>query len=270
MRRALLAVALLAGPLVGGGACTGLLAGLLAPDPVAAGERALREETVQRLRDAEALYRDGKYLEALDTYQALEEEGLRGWVLDYNAGNAAFRAGKLGWAVYFYERAARANPRDPDVRHNYRQAREALGLGATAGGGGGLQWVGRWASAYSLDDALRVLVVLLWTGCLLGAATLLRPGLRRISVAALKWVGVLAAVAVLGTGFKLWERSRSPNGVLVAASEVLSAPQEDAQELTRLSAGTLIRRGRRLGGWVEVQAGEDVRGWVEAGSLRRL
>lgn len=246
---------------------------LLASIPADAAERALPENIVHEIHDAETAYREGRYRDALEGYLHLGEEGLQGWVLDYNAGNAAFRSGELGWAIYFYEKALRSNPRDPDIRHNYEQAREALGLSGGVEGemtSGPLSWLAKYTSSFSFGDALRVLVALAWIASLLAALALLWARWRVPTLAALKVVGVLGLVAALGLGFKVWERAHRPNSVLVSTAEVLSAPQGDAQELTRLSAGTLLRQGRRLGDWVEVQAGEDVRGWVEREFLEAL
>jgi hypothetical protein len=245
----------------------------LAATPVGGAERALPEHVVHDLQSAETAYREGRYADALEAYIRLEQGGLSGWVLDYNSGNAAFRSGDLGWAVYFYEKAMRSNPRDPDIRHNYEQAREALGLSGPVENRASsalLQWLARFSSSFSLSDALRLLLALGWIASLVAAARLLWPRWRRPAADVLKVLGVLGVVASLGLGFKVWERGHRPNGVLVSSAEVLSAPQEDAQELTRLAPGTLLRQGRHLGDWVEVEVGEDVRGWVGRGNLRSL
>jgi hypothetical protein len=236
-------------------------------------DRALPESAVASLREAEGAYREGRYPEALVIYQDLAADGLSGWVLDYNSGNAAFRAGKLGWAVYYYERASRARPRDPDVRHNYTQVREAIGIGQGQEAprqASALQWLTRAGSAYSLADALRVAVAFAWGLLLLGAAAIAWPRLSGGLLKVLKVLGSLALVAGLALGFKIWEGDRRPDGVLVHPAGVLSAPQPDAQELTALSGGTLLQRQRRLGDWVEVEVGEDIRGWVPIDSYRDL
>ncbi|MBD3334105.1 MAG: hypothetical protein GF355_01150 [Candidatus Eisenbacteria bacterium] len=247
-----------------------ILASLLAAG--AADERALPEAAVQRLEEAEEAYREGAYRQALEIYRALDAEGLGGWALAYNAGNAAFRAGELGLAVYYYERAYRRNPRHPDIRHNYGLLRSSLGLERESPGGENrlLSWAGRVLGSFSFQDALRILLAAYWLAAVLAAATLLAPAARRWAVPGLKLAAVLILAAGLGFGFKVWQRHHRPDGVLTRTAELRAAPQPDTPPITELAAGTMVHERRRIGSWSEVEVGEEVRGWIPRASLERL
>ncbi|HZE89941.1 MAG TPA: tetratricopeptide repeat protein, partial [Verrucomicrobiae bacterium] len=70
-----------------------------------------------------AAYERGAYLEAITIYQELEHEGVGSAALEYNLGNALFKAGRLGPAILAYERAARLDPKDADARANLEYLR---------------------------------------------------------------------------------------------------------------------------------------------------
>jgi hypothetical protein len=88
----------------------------------------LRAETPQDLFKAgNALYADGKFSEAVQKYQAADDQGLRHWTLEYNLGNAYYRAGQLGRAIAHYERAFRMNSGQNDVIYNLGLATQKAG-----------------------------------------------------------------------------------------------------------------------------------------------
>jgi len=73
--------------------------------------------SLDRFGQANQLYREGKYLEAVNVYEDLIKEKPLAEVY-YNLGNAYFKAGKLGLAILNYERARSLKPRDPDILAN--------------------------------------------------------------------------------------------------------------------------------------------------------
>jgi tetratricopeptide (TPR) repeat protein len=68
-----------------------------------------------------ALYKQGKYAEALEDYRIasraqdpqMKEKAI------YNIGNVLFRSGKYAEALEAYKEALRLDPSDEDARHNY-------------------------------------------------------------------------------------------------------------------------------------------------------
>jgi len=67
---------------------------------------------------ANAKYQAGDFKAAADLYQEIIRSGKPSASVYYNLANASFRLGQKGKALIFYERALRANPRDPDIRWN--------------------------------------------------------------------------------------------------------------------------------------------------------
>ena len=72
--------------------------------------------------EANALYRAGDFAAARRTYLEVVDAGVQDARLYYNLGNACFKAGKLGEAILWYERARRLVPHDEDIEANLRFA----------------------------------------------------------------------------------------------------------------------------------------------------
>ncbi|NOZ75524.1 MAG: tetratricopeptide repeat protein, partial [FCB group bacterium] len=59
-----------------------------------------------------------RYAEAAQGYEALLSQGLEHPDLYYNLGNAYYRLGFVGKAVWAYEKGRQFAPRDPDINYN--------------------------------------------------------------------------------------------------------------------------------------------------------
>ena len=72
------------------------------------------------INEANELYQNEKYSEAIDLYRKVINEGYESVPLYYNLANSYYRDSKLGMAVLFYERALKIDPTDEDVIHNLK------------------------------------------------------------------------------------------------------------------------------------------------------
>lgn len=236
-----------------------LVAALTAPTPACA-----QDEIVQRGNEA---YQEGDYEAAIDAYQAVIEAGFRSAGLEYNLGNAYFKAGALGRAILHWERARSRAPGDPDVRANLELARsltvdavEPLPrfwllslldwwidlvprgwlLGLVASG-----WL-----ALNGGVALRILGRATWA-----------PRLGRALV-----IGGTVVVVVLAPSLVVRETGwgRPDRAVILAeAVPARSAPAaEDDLTLFEIHEGTRVRIDQRAGEWVEVVLDDGKVGWV--------
>lgn len=74
------------------------------------------------MKKANQFYVNGQFEEAIRTYEELTQQGYEGTSLFYNLGNAYYRIGKIGYAIMYYEKAAKLSPDDEDVKHNLQLA----------------------------------------------------------------------------------------------------------------------------------------------------
>jgi tetratricopeptide (TPR) repeat protein len=74
------------------------------------------------MREANKLYQDGQYEAAVQSYEKILSSGYESGALYFNLGNAYFKSGKLGFAVYNYERGLKIQPTDEDLAYNLKLA----------------------------------------------------------------------------------------------------------------------------------------------------
>lgn len=74
--------------------------------------------------EAEKLYAEKKYKEAIASYESLLQDGYTSYKLHYNLGNAYYKNKELGKAIYHYELANKLEPNNEDVLTNLRIANE--------------------------------------------------------------------------------------------------------------------------------------------------
>jgi hypothetical protein len=236
---------------------------LLAAAPASAGSRAAAEA---HFHEGVRLYQEQNVAEALAEWRAVLAEGFSSPDLYMNLGNASYKVGETGWAVYYYEMARRRAPGDPDVTGNLALARrEALGGEPTSTSSRWLLAAAGWLDHVSLAGALRLGVVVVWLAAALVAATWVArlQRLVRVRPRALRWTAAgLVLAAVLLVGLKAAQRSLAADAIAVKALTAHTEPNEDAAVEFRLPEGSPVGLGRRALGWREVIVSPSLRGWV--------
>lgn len=70
------------------------------------------------ISEAEAAYNSGNFSKAVDLYKEVIESDSVSPALYYDMGNACYKAGNLGEAILFYERAKKLDPRNKFIINN--------------------------------------------------------------------------------------------------------------------------------------------------------
>ena len=276
-------LAMIAGAILGAGTAAAALdvsvataAGEVQGDvPVPVGKR---EAGAALVRGHDA-YGRGDYAAALEAYRSVVVAGYESPDLYLDLGNASYRAGRLGWAVYWFERGRRIVPGDPDLRTNLESV-----LAETrdrAVGEDGSRFLGSLVAlqdrvspaaaarglttAWLLFAAWLAIRLALWGGPVSGFAAS-RP--FRIAGATLGAVLAISAAVML---VKLAHASSGPTAVVVVEElPVRSNPDPEATVEFTLHAGTRVRLGRTAAGFREVLYSEKLHGWGSAEGLAGL
>lgn len=219
-----------------------------------------------------AAYQAGNFAEAARQYQAVADLGFDSADLWLNLGNSEYKIGRLGWAVYAFERGLALAPNDPDLKANLEVARaetkDRLPDLATQPL---LAALGRIQDRLPLGRALVWAAVAWWAFVLwLCARIVLRP-----NGGAFGTVGAVLGIALLSwvafAGIQALREARRPNAVVVADElPVRSNPDALATVEFSLHAGTTLRLGRSTPGFCEVLFSERLRGWADEAGVARL
>jgi len=92
-----------------------LLSALAAPNSFA-------QSPDELMNNANALYQKNDFTGAQKIYKELADSGYESSALYYNLGNAYYRTGDIGYAIYYYEKALKLSPSDEDIIQNIKIA----------------------------------------------------------------------------------------------------------------------------------------------------
>ena len=85
-----------------------------------------RNEQQKIIQEANELYKNEKYQEAIFTYKKVIDNGYEAAELYYNIGNAYFKINKLGYAILYYEKAKLLAPNNKKNNQNLKFAQSFI------------------------------------------------------------------------------------------------------------------------------------------------
>lgn len=215
-----------------------------------------------------SLYEEGKYEEALGVYYQVIEHNKESADLYYNMGNAAYRSNSIGYAILYYEKALKLEPKHEDAANNlefvsqYRlDAFEEVPQ----------LFVGNWIRGFVHflpERSWSFLAMFLFFVVLAGILVYLFAS--RIALKKAGFVSVLAGLLLFALAFssaasRHREVIRPDKGIILAPSVVVrSSPSESGTELFILHEGTKVNVSEEVGGWQNIRVIDGREGWILA------
>jgi tetratricopeptide (TPR) repeat protein len=225
----------------------------------------------ERFEDANAAFAAGRYEEAVAGFQSIVAADGYSPALLFDLANAYLRAGRLGEAILWYERARLLAPRDPDIQANLRQARRAANLPLPPEGDA---W-SRLEERASPDGWTIVASAALFVAAALAIAARLGrararrgSGMGRLLAIAVGASLIVAAGAALLAATRLRAFDRAV--ILGADPSLRVAPYEEATVSSALDPGELVRIERDHQGFRLVRAEDGRSGWVREDSAEPI
>ena len=229
-----------------------------------------RDEAWRRGNDA---YLHGDYAGAAAAYEELEHQGVVSGDLFFNLGDAYFRKGALGPAIWAFEKAAALDPGDEDARYNLGEARKVAARQARdriEGEDRDPLWIRAVSALGPGSESWAFVAVYLGFFALLllrrGARDDLRPALG--AGAAVLGAAALLAGALLFGRIRL---ERLPFGVVLPdALAVKEGADPNYRTAFEVHAGLRVRLIEHDQDWVRVRLGNGLDGWVRADAIGTL
>lgn len=227
---------------------------------------------VERLFDeANVFYQRQDFAAALEKYLQIESQGQEGSALYYNIANCYYRLGQIGKAILNYERAAKLDPADEDIRANLQIANQATVDKIDPPSQFALaRWVR--AALYLLPFQTIVrLIVSSYLGITAMIMVLIltrhesvRSNLRRLLIVA----SIGFTVALCLAGLQWWDsKNRIEAIVQLEQISAFSSPDNNGVEVFTIHEGTKVRIEGESQGWVEIILPDGKVGWVSADSV---
>lgn len=228
----------------------------------------MAEEKEQLFLTANSAYQEGRYGDALASYEKILELGYESGSLYYNMGNCYYKIREIGRAVLFYERAKKLIPKDENLKFNLSLTNLAvvdkieprkpfLLIRITRG------------FTHLLPQPVLVWVVigsyLTFMSSVIVWIVSRRSVIRILGFRLGILFGILFLVSGLSFVGRIRESKNSVEGVILADRvDVMSAPSEgEGVEVFSLHEGTKVRLDQRSGEWVEIILADGKVGWVK-------
>jgi tetratricopeptide (TPR) repeat protein len=216
-------------------------------------------------------YERGEYEDAVKSFGEAAAQGVEDPIVHYNLGNAHFKAGRLGPAIWHWRKAHALAPRDEDIAANLEYGR-FLALDRVEGEDAPAdRRVERWLDRFTADEAALVASILWAVAGAAAVAWQLAPVGRAF------WKSTAAALCALwAVSFSgAWLAERRDAGareavVLAQEAEVRNEPAASSTTAFVLHEGAeVIVEGQR-GPWTEISLTGDLRGWVQSDRIAEL
>ncbi len=222
------------------------------------------------LRGNRAIGNDDYHL-AINNYEQILRQGFEHQDLYYNLGNAYYRSGKIGLAIWAYEKGLQSNPRHADLKFNRDVVRaEIKDRIEVPRGFFMLEYYLTFRDQFTLRQMLFFgsLLLLLAGGCY---------ALRRFDfwprISGPISIGLTIAALLIHLVYldKYWEISGQQTGIIInSVTEVYSTPSGLGKILFKVHEGLQVEIVRDHDDWYEIILLDGKKGWLYAGNLRLL
>ncbi len=226
----------------------------------------------QLFQQGNTFYEQGKYAEAIESYQRITSSGLENGYVYYNLGSALLKEKRIGEAILAYERARRFLPRDEHVAFNLDFARALTLDKMEQHTGGGLTKMVNSIRDYFTPNELSLFFGILYlflTFFLISLIFAPRDWKKRTISCS-----VFAAFLLLCSGSlllsQIFHRSADEAILLASKSEAKTGPGEAYTTVFEIHEGAKVRIQREKLDWAEIQLPNRVIGWLMKKDLERI
>ncbi len=207
------------------------------------------------LKNANELYRQGRFEEALNEYIKLEKMNP---YIYYNIGNAYYRIGKKGYALLYYKKAYFLAPRDRDIRHNIEVIEGKKRFENPI-----LNFLYSFVNFFSLKEAFLIFTIIYGIGTIILTFFFIKRNINLlISSIIIIFISFLFIPSIL-----YWiTRTNSNECVIVEDTIGRSGPGENFQEIIEFIEGTSGKVLKRDNDWFLFTSGKEI-AWIK-GNLK--
>lgn len=224
----------------------------------------------KRFDQANQLYEEGQYSEALSIYLAIETVGAH-WKLFYNMGNCSYKLRDYIKAKIYYMRAGRLKPFEASIQKNIEIVNKRLSDKIPAEKPDFLTRVALRIESFISLNVISVVLLISIIIFNLFIFLLLKKGKSRFL---LYGVSFSLIITLLISGYHIYRTGKQNLrniGVIVKENtELRSGPGENNTILFKVNPGLKVKIIERSRNWLQVSASSRIAGWVEDDRLEQI
>ena len=228
----------------------------------------------QLFDEANALYNDGKYAEAIDKYESILGTDVHSAELYFNLANANYKLNNVAPSIYYYEKALLLKPNDKDIQNNLAYAQnmtiDAIDKVPEVGFARITKNI---VNTFSADTwaIIAVVGVILFVLIFLTYHFSYRTTKKRIAFVSSVIILFIALFSVAMAFQKsTLEKKDNPAIIYVQESRVKTDPNQTSEEVFRLHEGTKVKVLETYEDWKKIQLADNSTGWVPSKDLRLI
>jgi len=223
---------------------------------------------------ANTLYNEGKYAEAIDKYTTILKNGKHSAELYFNLGNANYKLNNIAPSIYYYEKALQLAPNDKDIKNNIAFARNMTIDGIDVIPESGFSRLTKnITNTFSFDTWAKLSIVLVFCFVILFliyyfAYSSLKKRLTFIgSLTAL----FLCCITILFAFHRYdLDKKNKPAIIFAQESKIKSEPNVRSDESFRLHEGTKVQVLDTIKEWKKIKLADGKTGWVLSEDIKML
>lgn len=223
---------------------------------------------------ANTLYNEGKYAEAIDKYNVILDSDMHSADLYFNLANAHYKLNNIAPSIYFYEKALQLSPNDVDIKNNMAFAKnmtiDAIDVIPETGVS---KFIKNITNTMSFDAWAKTAIAFVFAFVILFLVYYFAYSTVKKRLA---FIGSLTtlflfciALALSFHKFNI-DKKDKPAIVFAQESKVKSEPNSRSEESFRLHEGTKVQVLDTVDNWKKIKLSDGKTGWLSSNDIKML
>ena len=231
-------------------------------------------QNVNLFEEGKEHYRNGKYQQAIDSWNKIIENGQTSPELYFNLGNAQYKLNQIGPSIYYYEKALQLSPNDADIKNNLAFAENARidsiePLPKTVFS----KWYHGISSIFTFEGwaVLAVVFSVFFVALFLFYYFAFAERRKRLLFVSAMFSGILLIASLTMAFFTYSDYSKNQPAIIFASEiEVKTEPSMGSNAAFTLHEGTKVQILAQDGNWFRIALADGKDGWIPASDLKQL
>ena len=225
-------------------------------------------------KEANALYNEGKYMDAIDKYESILKTEQHSSELYFNLGNANYKINRIAPSVYYYEKALRLSPNDKEIKNNLAFAQnmtidaieEVPEVGVS-------KFFNKVINVFGFDGwaKLTIVLMLLFVGLFITYYFAFSTNRKRLAFITSN-VSLFLMLISLFFAFQKYNMVQKDQPAIVFSqeTEVRSEPNLRSTEAFKLHEGTKVQVLDTVNNWKKIKLVDGKTGWIPSDDIKAL